>query len=166
MRCVVMYSSQSDAEFPMDSDVVWMRQALVLAEEAERNGDVPVGCVVVNESGLVSTGLNVRELNQDPLGHAEVTALRSASQKLGRWRLSDCTVYVTLEPCHMCSGALVLSRVKRVVFACHDPKTGAAGSLNNVLQDPRLNHFCEVTSGVLKTEASEMLRRFFKSRRK
>jgi tRNA(adenine34) deaminase len=143
-----------------------MDQALGLARAAELAGDVPVGCVIVNDQGLVSEGFNTREAAQDPTGHAEITALREASRKLGRWRLSDCTVYVTLEPCFMCAGALVHARVKRVVYAAPDPKTGAAASLANVLQDARLNHRCEVSRGVREGEASLLLKVFFRSRRK
>ena len=147
-------------------DAHWMGQALALASLAEAAGDVPVGCVVVNEQGVVATGYNVREAAADPTGHAEMVALRAAAQTLGRWRLSDCTAYVTLEPCFMCAGAFVHARIGRVVFGARDPKTGASGSLANVLQDPRLNHRCEVTAGVLEEEAGSLLRRFFRSRRK
>lgn len=146
-------------------DEIWMHEALLAAHKALEAGDVPVGCVIVNEDGLVATGHNVREAAADPTGHAEILALREASRVLSRWRLSDCTVYVTLEPCFMCAGALVHARVKRVVYAAPDPKTGAAGSLANVLQDARLNHRCEVASGVLAAEAGEQLRGFFRAKR-
>lgn len=143
-----------------------MERALALAREAQRAGDVPVGCVIVNDEGLVSEGFNVREAQADPLGHAEIVALAGASRALSRWRLSDCTVYVTLEPCFMCAGALVHARVKRVVFAATDSKAGAAGSLANVLQDERLNHRCALTPGVRAHEASVLLKAFFRSKRR
>lgn len=146
-------------------DKKWMRHALALADKAEANGDVPVGCVVVNDDGLVSEGFNERELTNDPTAHAEMIALQKASRKLGRWRLSDCRLYVSLEPCFMCAGAIVHARIGRVIFAATDPKTGAAGSLANLLQDARLNHRCELEKGLLETEASQNLKRFFKERR-
>jgi tRNA(adenine34) deaminase len=149
-----------------DDDLRWMDEALEHARAAERAGDVPVGCVLVDATGtLVASGHNTREAAHDPTGHAEMIALREASRVLGRWRLSDLTAYVTLEPCFMCAGALVHARVGRVVFATRDPKTGAAGSLANVLQDPRLNHRCEISVGAREAEASTMLKAFFRSRR-
>jgi len=149
-----------------EEDTRWMDLALTLASRAQEAGDVPVGCVIVNADGVVGEGLNRREAAHDPTGHAEIEALRQASRRLSRWRLSDCTVYVTLEPCFMCAGALVHARVKRVVFAAPDPKTGAAGSLANVLQDARLNHRCELAHGLREQESANLLRSFFRSRRK
>ena len=143
-----------------------MAQALAAASEAERMGDVPVGCVIVNsELGVVALARNQREELQDPTAHAEVVALRQAAQKLGRWRLSDCTLYVTLEPCFMCAGAIVNARVKRVVYAAVDPKAGACESLAHTLTDPRLNHRCEVVSRVHEEEARLQLKGFFRKRR-
>lgn len=149
------------------SDEHWMSLALEAAARAEQAGDVPVGCVVVHpEQGLVASEFNRREVNQDPTAHAEVLALRAASAKLGRWRLSDCTVYVTLEPCFMCAGALVNARVGRVVYAAVDAKAGACESLARVLNDERLNHRCDIQQGPLQAQASDQLRVFFRSRRK
>jgi len=143
-----------------------MEKALSEASDAEALGDVPVGCVIVHpEHGLVSSGRNQREELQDPTAHAEVVALRRAAESLGRWRLSDCTLYVTLEPCFMCAGAIVNARVKRVVYAAVDPKGGACESLASMLTDPRLNHRCEVTSRVLEEEARLQLKGFFRKRR-
>lgn len=163
---MVIDEKGNEGETPASpEDDHWMERALALAREAERAGDVPVGCVVVNEAGLVAEGYNVREANADPLGHAEIVALAGASRALSRWRLSDCTVYVTLEPCFMCAGALVHARVRRVVYGATDPKAGAAGSLANVLRDERLNHRCALTRGVRAEEASALLKAFFRSRR-
>jgi len=144
-----------------------MTLALEAAAQAENEGDVPVGCVIVHpDHGLLASGYNRREVNQDPTAHAEVIALREASARLGRWRLSDCTVYVTLEPCFMCAGALVNARVARVVYAATDAKAGACASLANVLEDARLNHRCQVNAGVLEDKARLQLQQFFRSRRK
>lgn len=148
-------------------DEHWMQEALALADLAEKAGDVPVGCVLVDAQGqAVGRGYNSREQSHDPTAHAEIVALRQASQALQRWRLSDCTLYVTLEPCFMCAGAIVQARVGRVVFAAFDPKAGASGSLANVLQDNRLNHRCDVMAGVLSEPAARQLKDFFARRRK
>ena len=146
-------------------DAAWMQRALELAAKAEAQGDVPVGCVVVNAQGLVAEGFNAREYALDPTAHAELLAIRAAAHALNRWRLADCTLYVTLEPCFMCAGAIVLARMPRVVFATTDTKAGASGSLANVLQDARLNHRCAVTSGILQPQASAQLKSFFAARR-
>jgi tRNA(adenine34) deaminase len=142
-----------------------MRLALSQALLALEKGDVPVGCVIVHGETLVGQGFNEREIDHDPTAHAEILALRRASARLKRWRLSDCTAYITLEPCFMCAGALVHARVGRVVYAATDPKTGAAESLAQVLQDSRLNHQCEVTKGILAEESSMMLKNFFRVKR-
>ncbi len=148
------------------TDEHWMGLALTAATQAEHEGDVPVGCVIVHpRDGLIATEYNRREVSQDPTAHAEVLALRAASAKLGRWRLSDCTVYVTLEPCFMCAGALVNARVGRVVYAAVDPKAGACESLARVLEDGRLNHRCEVSRGPLQEQAKTQLQDFFRARR-
>ncbi|WP_308207043.1 tRNA adenosine(34) deaminase TadA [Aeromicrobium sp. CnD17-E] len=147
-------------------DVAAMRRALVLAERALAADDVPVGAVVLDPAGeVVGEGFNTRERDQDPLGHAELVALRSASSRLGTWRLDDCTLVVTLEPCTMCAGAIVSSRVRRLVLGAWDDKAGAVGSLWDVVRDRRLNHRPEVTSGVLAAESSTLLRAFFAERR-
>ena len=143
-----------------------MRQALAEAELAAQTGDVPVGALVLDARGEpLGRGHNVREALGDPTGHAEVLAIRAAAARLGAWRLSGCTLVVTLEPCAMCAGAAVLSRVDRIVFGAFDPKAGAVGSLWDIPRDPRLNHRPEVVSGVLATEATDQLDRFFADRR-
>lgn len=146
-----------------------MRLALSAAADCVAAGDVPVGAVVLSgQPGaleIVATGRNVREAQADPLGHAEVVALRSAAQALGRWRLTGCTLVVTLEPCTMCAGAIVAARVDRCVYAAADPKAGAAGSLRDVLRDRRLNHRPEVVPGVLGSESEHLLAGFFADRR-
>lgn len=139
-----------------------MRAALAEARLALEHGDVPIGAVVVGPSGeVVGRGHNERESRGDPTAHAEVLALREASGAMGAWRLSGCTLYVTLEPCTMCAGAAVLARVDRVVYAATDPKAGAVGSLWDVVRDPRLNHRPEVVSGLLAEESATLLRAFF-----
>ena len=142
-----------------------MRLALREADRAAESGDVPVGAVVVHEGEVVGLGRNERELTGDPTAHAEIIALREASTKLGNWRLLDTVLYVTLEPCAMCAGAIVLSRVPRVVFATTDPKAGAAGSVFDVLAEPRLNHRPEVQNGLFAEEAANQLRDYFAERR-
>lgn len=149
----------------LEEDIRWMRLALQLAAQAASQGEVPVGAVVVYDGQIVGEGHNRKELGQDPLGHAEILAIREASKTLGRWRLSGCSLYVTLEPCTMCAGALIHSRIDRVVYAATDPKAGAVESLYQVLSDPRLNHSPQVTSGVLQREASEQLKSFFRALR-
>jgi len=147
-------------------DVDVMRLALAQAREALATGDVPVGAVVVGPDGAVlGVGRNAREAEGDPTAHAEVRALREAAAALGRWRLEDCTLVVTLEPCLMCAGAIVLARVARVVFGAWDAKAGASGSQWDVLRDRRVNHRPEVESGVLEDECGEILREFFAAQR-
>jgi len=143
-----------------------MRAALAEAERAAENDDVPIGAVVARAGEVLAAAGNERELRRDPTAHAEVLALRAAAEALGGWRLPDTTLYVTLEPCAMCAGAIVLARVPRVVYAAPDPKAGAAGSVLNVLAEPRLNHRPEVESGVLADEAAALLRTFFSTRRR
>lgn len=142
-----------------------MNAALDEARAAAAHGDVPIGCVVVRGGEVVGAGHNERERRQDPTGHAEVIALQAAARALGSWRVLESTLYVTLEPCAMCAGAIVLARVPRVVFGCPDPKAGAAGSVLDVLGEARLNHRPEVTGGVLGAECAQMLRAFFRARR-
>jgi tRNA(adenine34) deaminase len=149
-----------------DDDGAAMRAALDLAAQAPDTGDVPVGAVVLAPDGLPLAGAcNRREGLADPTGHAEIVALRAAGDALGTWRLDGCTLVVTLEPCTMCAGALVLARVARLVFGAWDPKAGAAGSVRDVVRDSRLNHRVEVVGGVLEAECSELLRGFFEERR-
>ncbi|MCS7235108.1 MAG: tRNA adenosine(34) deaminase TadA [Armatimonadota bacterium] len=143
------------------TDEFWMRHALREAERGASYGEVPVGCVVVLEGRLVARAHDRRESLQDPTAHAEVLALREAARTLGTWRLEGCTVYVTAEPCPMCAGALVLARVRRLVYAAPSPRSGAVRTLYQIADDPRLNHRIEVAEGVLQEESQELLRRFF-----
>jgi tRNA(adenine34) deaminase len=142
-----------------------MRLALAEAERAAGHGDVPIGAVVAREGEVLGAAGNERELRADPTAHAEVLAIQAASERLGGWRLPDTTLYVTLEPCSMCAGAIVLARIPRVVYGATDPKAGAAGSVLDVLGEPRLNHRPAVVRGLLAEEAAEMLRSFFASKR-
>lgn len=142
-----------------------MRHALALADRAAALGEVPVGAVVVFENAVIAEGYNERESQPSALAHAEILALERATAKLGRWRLTGCTLYVTLEPCVMCAGALVQSRVDRVVYGAKDAKAGAVESLYQVLSDTRLNHRPAITAGVLNEECGAKLSNFFKSRR-
>ncbi len=142
-----------------------MRLALDEAAAALDHDDVPIGAVAVREGEVVAAARNERELRGDPTAHAEVLALRAASEALGTWRLAGVTFYVTLEPCPMCAGALVLSRVARLVYGPQDPRAGAAYSLYNIVQDPRLNHSVEITTGVLEAECAALLHAFFQRRR-
>jgi tRNA(adenine34) deaminase len=148
-----------------DRDEDFMRRALAEAAAALEHDDVPIGAVVVRDGEVLASARNERELRGDPTAHAEVLALRAAAEAAGTWRLSGATVYVTLEPCPMCAGALVLARVARLVYGPQDPRAGAAYSLYNVVQDPRLNHSLEVTAGVLEDECAAVLRSFFKGKR-
>ena len=147
-------------------DEEFMRRALGEAEAALARGDVPVGAVVVRDGDVIAAASNERELSGDPTAHAEVLAVRAAAAVVGGWRLTGCSVYVTLEPCPMCAGALVHARVDRLVYGPQDPRAGAAYSLYNIVQDPRLNHQVEITSGVLAEECAALLDRFFEGRRR
>jgi tRNA(adenine34) deaminase len=142
-----------------------MRLALEAAEASLDSGDVPVGAVIARDGDMLVTAGNARERLQDPTAHAEVLALREASDISDSWRLDGCTMYVTLEPCAMCAGGIVLARLDRVVFGARDPKAGFAGSLGNLLQDERLNHRVDLTGGLLEDECGELLRTFFRDRR-
>lgn len=139
----------------------FMDEALYLAEEAASFGEVPVGAVVVLDGRVIGRGMNHRERDQDPVAHAEIQAIRAAAEHLGSWRLVDTTLYVTLEPCPMCAGAIVNARVPRVVYGCDDPKAGAVRSVYGLLEDPRLNHRAEIVSGVRGERAAELLTQFF-----
>lgn len=151
---------------PRPGDRMWMARALEQARAAGRVGEVPVGAVLVREGRLVAEGFNRTVTRPDPTAHAEVEVLRVGAARRGDWRLDGYTLYVTLEPCTQCAGALVLARVDRVVYAAADPKAGMAGSLGNLLQDVRLNHRMELTAGVLAAEGGELLRAFFRARRR
>jgi tRNA(adenine34) deaminase len=147
------------------SDEYFMRLALREATQALQHDDIPVGAIVVQEGEVIGSGHNERELRCDPTAHAEVIALRDAARTLGSWRVLESVLYVTLEPCAMCAGAIVLARVPRVVFGARDPKAGAAGSVLDVLAEPRLNHRPQVQAGLLAGECADLLRSFFASRR-
>ncbi len=142
-----------------------MKEALQEAKKALEKDEPPVGAVIVKDGKVIARGYNLRETLQDPTAHAEMLAIRAAAASLGRWRLSDCTMYVTLEPCSMCAGAMVLARFHRLVYGAHDPKAGAVNSLMSLVSDERLNHQIEVQSGVLAQECGDLLRNFFSSRR-
>ena len=143
----------------------YMKEALRQAKKAYALGEVPIGCVIVHEGKIIGRGYNRRTTDKNPLAHAELAAIKKASKKMGDWRLEDCILYVTLEPCQMCSGAIVQARVKRVVIGCMNPKAGCAGSILNLLQVERFNHQVEITSGVLEAECSQMMKGFFKELR-
>jgi tRNA(adenine34) deaminase len=142
-----------------------MELALQRAREAEAHGDVPIGAVIARDGEVLASAGNERELRRDPTAHAEMLAIRAAAEALGGWRLPDTTLYVTLEPCAMCAGAIVLARIPEVVFGAPDPKAGAAGSVLDVLGEPALNHRPKVTGGVMEEECAALLQRFFASRR-
>ena len=142
-----------------------MTLALQEARAASSRGDVPIGAVLTRDGEVLSRAGNARERRQDPTAHAEILALRTAAELLGSWRLDGCTMYVTLEPCAMCAGGLVLARVDRLVFGAADDKAGFVGSLGDLVRDPRLNHTLEVEGGVLAGESSDLLREFFRTRR-
>ena len=142
-----------------------MRQALKLAQQAAEKGEVPVGALLVRGEVLIAEAFNLREAHGSPIAHAEMLVLQAASERIGNWRFVDTTLYVTLEPCPMCAGAIVLARIPRVVYATTDPKSGAAGTLYNILQDERLNHRVELVSGVLAEESGALLKSFFHQRR-
>lgn len=143
----------------------FMKQAINEAKKAELYDEVPIGAVIVKENRILARAYNLREAEQRSIAHAELLAIDEACKKLGTWRLSGATLYVTLEPCPMCAGAIILSRIDRVVFGASDPKGGCAGTLMNLLQDERFNHQTEVTSGVLEQECSSLLSRFFRKLR-
>ena len=144
---------------------IYMKKAIKLAQKAYVQGDVPIGCVIVKDNKVIARGYNKRNLKKTTLAHAELLAIEQASKKLGDWRLEDCTMYVTLEPCQMCSGAIVQSRMTRVVVGCMNPKAGCAGSILNLLDMPEFNHQVELTTGVMEEECSQMMKSFFKELR-
>ncbi|MCG3128433.1 MAG: tRNA-specific adenosine deaminase [Phycisphaerae bacterium] len=146
-------------------DRTFMERALALARESLESEDVPVGAVVVQRGRIIGRGCNQREKLNDPTAHAEMLALSAAAASVGHWRLEDCTLYVTLEPCPMCAGAIVLARVARLVYGADDAKGGACGSLYDIPRDPRLNHRVDVTAGVMAEQCVEVLREFFRHRR-
>ncbi|NVN89379.1 MAG: tRNA adenosine(34) deaminase TadA [Desulfuromonadales bacterium] len=144
----------------------WMQRAIAEAAKASNKDEVPIGCVIVRDGQIIARGHNLRESSQDPSAHAELIAIRKAARKLGSWRLLDTTLYVTLEPCLMCMGAIILSRIPAVAFGCYDPKGGAAGSLYDLSDDPRLNHRVQLLPGIMEAECSALLSDFFAELRK
>ena len=146
----------------MDTQEKYMQQAIKLAKKAEELDEVPIGCVIEYQGKIIGRGYNRRTTDKNTLAHAEITAIRKACKKMGDWRLEDCTMYVTLEPCQMCAGAIVQARVKKVVIGCMNPKAGCAGSVLNILQIDKFNHQVEIEQGVLEKECSAMLTNFFK----
>jgi tRNA(adenine34) deaminase len=148
-----------------ERDISYMKLAIEEAKKAEKIGEVPIGAVIVWNDQVISTAHNLRETTQDAVTHAEILAIQQACQKLGTWRLEEAELYVTLEPCPMCSGAIILSRIKRVVYGAKDPKAGCAGTLMNLLTDERFNHQAEVVSGVLEEECGLLLTSFFRKLR-
>ena len=147
------------------SDETYMRRALELAALAQERGDVPVGAVIVRDGEIEAVGFNQKEANHDPTAHAEIVAIRQAAARFGGWRLARATLYVTKEPCIMCAAACVAARIERIVYACPDPKGGGAGSVLDVTGDTRLNHRVVVEQGLMREEAADMLRAFFRKRR-
>lgn len=148
------------------SDVKFMEAAIEEAQKALTLNEVPIGAVIVYNDEIIARGYNLRESSQTTLSHAELIAIQEANEKIGSWRLEDCTLYVTLEPCPMCAGAIVQSRIKRVVYGATDPKAGCAGTLMNLLSEPHFNHQVELTAGVLQTECAALLTDFFRALRK
>lgn len=148
-----------------DTDAKYMKEAIRQAKKAYAIGEVPIGCVIVRDGKIISRGYNRRTIDKNTLAHAELAAIKKASKKLDDWRLEGCTMYVTLEPCQMCAGALVQSRIDRVVVGCMNPKAGCAGSILNLLQMPEFNHQVELETGVLEEECSQMMKNFFRELR-
>lgn len=147
-------------------DEYYMKEAIKQAKKAAKLGEVPIGCVIVYENRIIGRGYNRRNTDKSTLSHAEITAIKRASRVMGDWRLEECTLYVTLEPCQMCSGAIVQARIPRVVMGCRNPKAGCAGSILNLLQMPAFNHQVEITEGIREEECSLLLKTFFKDLRK
>ena len=152
-------------ELQEKQDIKYMKEAVKQAKKAYALGEVPIGCVIVYEDKIIGRGYNRRTIDKNTLAHAELQAIRKASRKMNDWRLEDCTLYVTLEPCQMCSGAIVQARIRRVVVGCMNPKAGCAGSIMNLLQVPQFNHQVELTTGIMGEECSRMMKTFFKELR-
>ena len=146
-------------------DADWMRAALSEAEDAAREGEIPVGCVIVRDDQIIARGHNLREQTGDPTAHAEIVAIRRAAQALGCWKLEGCALYVTLEPCPMCAGAISQARISRLIYGAPDPAYGCAGSVYRIPEDPAFNHFCRSDGGVLEGECRALLEDFFRRRR-
>lgn len=150
----------------ISNDEMFMRMAIDEAKKAESIGEVPIGAIIVKEDKVIATAYNMRETRNDPTAHAEILAIQAASQSLGGWRLTGCTLYVTLEPCPMCAGAIVQSRISKVVYGAKDPKAGCAGTLMDLLQDSRFNHQVEHLSGIAEEECGGLLKSFFRALRR
>ena len=150
----------------MNSDRYWMKKALAQAQLAASKDEVPIGCVIVYKDKILSRAYNQREKKQSSLAHAEILAIEKACKKLGSWRLEDCTLYVTLEPCPMCTGAIIQSRIPRVVFGAYDPKGGCMGSCTNLLEVKGFNHYPTIEGGILQEECASLLKAFFRQKRK
>ena len=150
----------------MTEEEKYMKEALRQAKKAEKLGEVPIGCVIVKDGKIIARGYNRRNTDKNTLAHAELQAIRKASKAVGDWRLEECTMYITLEPCQMCAGAIVQARISRVVIGCRNPKAGCAGSILNLLNVPAFNHQVELTEGILQEECSTLLKEFFRKLRK
>lgn len=159
-------AEEAEAQRQKKTDEKYMGQALKLAKKAAEIGEVPIGCVIVHDGKVIARGYNRRNTDKSTLAHAEVAAIRKASRKLSDWRLEDCTMYVTLEPCQMCAGAIVQARIPRVVIGAMNPKAGCAGSIVNLLEMKEFNHRVNVTRGILEEECSQILKKFFDGLRK
>ena len=149
----------------MEKEIRFMKEAIKEAKKAELIDEVPIGCVIVKDDKVIARGHNVRETKKTPLGHAEIIAIDKASKKLGAWRLQDCDIYITLEPCIMCAGAIIQSRIRHVYYGAKDPKGGAIESSINVLEAKSINHHPEITSGILEEECSNIISQYFKRKR-
>ena len=149
----------------LTEDEKYMKEAIRQAKKAWKIEEVPIGCVIVYQGKIIGRGYNRRTTDKNPLAHAEITAIKKASKVMGDWRLEECTLYVTLEPCQMCAGAIVQARIPEVVMGCMNPKAGCAGSILNILEMPQFNHQVKVTRGILETECSQMLKTFFEELR-
>ncbi|MBB5183839.1 tRNA adenosine(34) deaminase TadA [Catenisphaera adipataccumulans] len=148
------------------TDEQWMKQAIKQAKKAAEKDEVPIGCIIVHDGKIISRAYNQREIKQLSTAHAEILAIQKACRKLGTWRLENCDLYVTLEPCPMCTGAIIQSRIRRVIFGAYDPKGGCMGSCTDLLKVKGFNHYPEVSSGICQEECSDLLKEFFKEKRK
>lgn len=162
----MMDDTQDEIKYNIKNDIKYMRQAIMQAKKAAAIEEVPIGCVIVHNGKIIARGYNQRNKKGSTLAHAEILAIRKAGKILGDWRLENCTMYVTLEPCQMCAGAIVQARISRVVIGCMNPKAGCAGSVINLLQMSQFNHQVEITKGVLEKECSQITSDFFKRLRK
>ena len=159
------FGEQAWKDYVMEQHIKYMKEALKQAKKAYALGEVPIGCVIVYEDKIIARGYNRRNTDKNTLAHAEITAINRASKKIGDWRLEDCTLYVTLEPCQMCAGAIVQSRITNVVMGCMNPKAGCGGSVLNILEMPEFNHQVNVMRGVMEEECSQILQDFFRELR-